>query len=123
MRRIIPALLVAAIVMAGATSCNKKPKSYTIVTNTTDGKSQEEVITAANDTDALNLYLDRMSAIIVANMEKKSAPDIKSMYVLSPDGDTLNTDEGLLQAVMKKQQQADSLKKPRRMPLQRMDAH
>ena len=94
MRRIIPTLIIA-LMLIGITSCNEKPREYQIVINTVDGKQQIEKLTAANDTVALNMYLDRMTKSIIAETEKDST-SIESMFILSPEGDTLNTNKELL---------------------------
>ena len=99
MKRIIPILLIAAL-CCGVLSCNEKPKSYRFVKVTNDGKEEVENIQATNDTIALNMYFERMEKIIVANLGKSEEP-FKAMYVISPDGDTLNTNEELIEAVMK----------------------
>ena len=99
MKKIIPILLVAAL-CCGVLSCNEKPKSYKFVKVTADGKEEVEKFEAKSDTDALNLYFERMEKVIVANIEKQEEP-FKAMFVISPDGDTLNTNKELLEAVMK----------------------
>lgn len=99
MKKIALALLLA-VVCCGVFSCNEKPKSYRFVKVTNDGKEEIENIEAKNDTDALNLYFDRMEKIIVENIGKETQP-FKSMYVVSPDGDTLNTNKELLEAISK----------------------
>lgn len=99
MKKLIPIL---AIIMAlYATSCNEKPKHYTFVKNLAGGKQVVENIDATNDTVALNLYLDRMSQVIVAAMTDSTSEDsqIESMYVISPDGDTLNTNKELMKVI------------------------
>ena len=99
MKKIVSALLLA-VMCCGVFSCNEKPKSYKFVKVTTDGKEEVENLDAKNDTDALNLYFNRMEKIIIANIEKQEEP-FKAMYVISPDGDTLNTNKELLEAVTK----------------------
>ena len=99
MKKIVSILMVA-VVCCCVISCNEKPKSYKFVKIVNDGKEEVENIEAKNDTDALKLYFDRMEKIIVANIGKQEEP-FKAMYVISPDGDTLNTNEQLLEAVAK----------------------
>ena len=99
MRRIIP-ILVIAFTLACISSCNEKPKSYKFVKRAIDGTEQIETISAKNDTDALNMYLDRMSSVIMESIEKKEAP-FEAMFVISPEGDTLNTNKELLEYVSK----------------------
>lgn len=96
MKKILSILLVA-VVCCCVLSCNEKPKSYKFVTLGKDGKEKVEEFSAKNNTEALKLYFDRMEKVIMANLGKE--PDYEAMYVISPDGDTLNTDEELLQKV------------------------
>ena len=98
MKRIIPALIIALACLA---SCNEKPRQYQMVQNMADGQQIVEKFEAENDTVALNQYLDRMTKIIMQNISDSTgkAPEIESMYVISPDGDTLNTDEGMMQVI------------------------
>lgn len=98
MMKKIVSILLLAVVCCCVISCNEKPKSYRFVKVTTDGKEEVENIEANNDTAALKLYFDRMEKIIVANIGKEEEP-YKSMFVISPDGDTLNTNKELLNAV------------------------
>ena len=99
MRRILP-LLVTVMALACLASCNKKPRHYQMVQNMTDGKQIVEQFDAENDTVALNQYLDRMTKIIMDNMnDTAKATKIESMFVISPDGDTLNTKKELMQAI------------------------
>ena len=95
MRSLLFALILAAIGCGCLVSCNEKPREYQIIINTVDGKQQVEKLTAQNDTVALNMYLDRMTKSIIAETEKDST-SIESMFILSPEGDTLNTNEELL---------------------------
>ena len=100
MKKILSAILVAAL-CCGMFSCNEKlPQNYKIVKVLNDGKEEVEELQAANDTVALNMYLDKLGKIIVENMDKEEAPFVR-MYILSPKGDTLNTNEELLNTVMK----------------------
>ena len=104
-------VLLLAVLCCGTFSCNEKSKStqseessvkksYRFVKVGHDDKESVEEITAKNDTDALNQYFALMEKIIVENIGKEQEP-YKSMYVISPEGDTLNTNEELLQAVTK----------------------
>ena len=98
MRKIIPAVIIALSMLG---SCNEKPKHYSFVQNMSDGKQVVEEIDAQNDTVALKMFLDRMSKVIIANMENtdSTSAQIESMFVISPDGDTLNTNQELIQAI------------------------
>ena len=100
MRRIIPILITAAVV-SGLWSCNEKPRHYKFVKRTMDNTEQVETFEAKNDTDALNTFIDRMSAIVVENLNKNAEP-FKDMYVISPEGDTLNKNKELLEYVATK---------------------
>ena len=100
MRRYFFALILAAVCCGCLVSCNEKPIGYRFVKVLPDGKEEVEKIEAKNDTDALNQYFDRMEKIIVENIGKESEP-FKAMYVISPSGDTLNTNKEMLEAVMK----------------------
>ena len=103
MNKILSFILLAAVCCC-VVSCNEKPKkeqtkTYKFVKQMADGEQAED-FEAVNDTDALNKYFARMEKIIIANIGKENAP-IDAMYVISPEGDTLNKNEELLQAVMK----------------------
>ena len=98
MKKIVSVLLLA-VVCCCVFSCNEKPRSYQFVKVATDGKEEVEKIEAKNDTDALKLYFDRMEKIIVDNIGKEEP--FKAMFVISPEGDTLNTNAKLLEAVAK----------------------
>jgi hypothetical protein len=100
MRRIIP-ILAIAIVLSLLSSCNEKPRHYKFVKKLKDGTEKLEKIEAKNDTDALNLYIDRMSAVVVDNLNNPGE-QIEAMFVVSPEGDTLNTNEELLKCVMER---------------------
>ena len=99
MKKIVSILMVA-VVCCCVISCNEKARSYNFVKVTPDGKEEVEQFEAKNDTDALKMYFDRMEKIIVANIGKDEAP-YQAMWVISPDGDTLNTNTELLEAVAK----------------------
>ena len=101
MRKSFFPLIVAVIALLCLASCNKVPRHYQMVQNMSDGKQVVDTFDAENDTVALNMYLDRMSNIIIQNMNKNdsTAAKIESMYVLSPEGDTLNTNPELMDAI------------------------
>ena len=90
--------MLAAVCCGCLVSCNEKPRSYKFVKVAHDGNEQVEKFEASNDTAALKIYFDRMEKIIVDNINKQAEP-FKAMYVISPDGDTLNINEELLNAV------------------------
>ena len=95
MKRIIFSVIVAAVCCSCLISCNEKPNRYRFV-KVMDGKEEVETIEAKNDTDALKQYFNLMEKIVVANLD---GSPYEAMYVISPDGDTLNTDEELMKAV------------------------
>ena len=102
MRKLIAIIAVVAVCGSVLTGCNEKPKSYRFVKVMPDGKELVENITAHNDTDALKQYLSAMEKVIIENMEKPEAErqDFMAMYVVSPDGYTLNTNKALLETVV-----------------------
>lgn len=101
--KLITSLLTAVMAIACLSSCNEKPRHYTFIQNMSDGKQIVEQIDAKNDTVALNLFLDRMTKAIVDNLEDSDSTSAKveSTYIISPDGDTLNTNLELTQAIEK----------------------
>lgn len=94
--------IIAAVAVCGylLTGCNEKPKSYRFVKVMNDGTEQVEDITAKNDTDALKQYMSAMEKVIMENIDKPDAQPFKAMFVISPEGDTLNTNNELLEAAM-----------------------
>ena len=94
--------IIAAVAVCGCllTGCNEKPKSYRFVKVMNDGTEQVEDITAKNDTDALKQYMSAMEKVIMENIDKPDAQPFKAMFVISPEGDTLNTNNELLEAAM-----------------------
>ena len=102
MRKLIAIIAVVATCGCLLTGCNEKPKNYRFVKVMNDGQEQVENINATNDTDALKQYLNAMEKIILENIGKSAdAQPFKAMFVISPDGDTLNTNNELLEAAMK----------------------
>lgn len=102
MRKLIAVIAVVAVCGILLTGCNEKPRNYRFVKVMPDGTEQVEDITAKNDTDALKQYLSAMEKVIMENMDKPEAEreNFKAMYVISPDGDTLNTNNALLESVV-----------------------
>ena len=98
MKKILSILMVA-LVCCVVFSCNEKPRHYRFVKVTASGEVVEN-IDAKNDTDALKQYFDRMEKIIIENIGKQDT-SIDAMYVISPDGDTLNTDPEMLNVFAK----------------------
>ena len=101
MKRFILISLVAAVCCGCFTSCNEKPQHYRFVKITTDGKEVVEQMDAKDDTVALNLYLKKMEEILVNSIGKEEESPYKAMFIISPNGDTLNTNEELLKKVVK----------------------
>ena len=117
MKKIIPIVLLAALgcSMVGCTTAtedkaNKEQTEqaeqaaeivYKFVMVRQDGSELVEDLKAKNDTDALALYIERMEKTVVANIDKE-VPPYKEMFVVSPEGDTLNTNEELLKVVTEK---------------------
>lgn len=81
-------------------SCNEKPRNYRFVKVMPDGKEEVEKFEASDDTVAIKEYFGRMEKIIVANLEKQAKPEFEAMYVISPDGDTLNMNEELMKKAL-----------------------
>ena len=103
MRKIIAIIVAVAACGCLLTSCNEKPKSYRFVKVMDDGKEEVQDIKATNDTDALKQYLNAMEKVIIDNIDNPDAKPFKAMFVISPDGDTLNTNNALLETVVKDQ--------------------
>ena len=112
MRKAFAIIVLAAACCCMFSSCNEKKaqeqgqeqeqtESYRFVKVMPDGKEQVEDISAKNDTDALKQYLSEMEKTIMANIDKADSEQYKAMYVISPKGDTLNTNNELLEAVVK----------------------
>ena len=101
MKRFILISLVAAVCCGCFTSCNEKPKHYRFVKVTTDGKEVVEQMEAKDDTVALNMYMKKMEEILVNSIGKEEESPYKAMFIISPNGDTLNTNEELLKKVVK----------------------
>ena len=117
MKKIIPIVLMAVLgcSMVGCSTAtedkaNKEQSEqaeqaaeivYKFVMVRQDGSELVEDLKAKNDTDALTLYIERMEKTVVANIDK-DVPPYKEMFVVSPEGDTLNTNEELLKVVTEK---------------------
>ena len=104
-------MLLAALACCCMVSCNGNAKveqanennaqstTYKFVKQLVDGEQVKE-FQAKNDTDALNEYFKLMEKVIMENIEKHDTT-MKAMFVISPSGDTLNTNQELLDAVLK----------------------
>ena len=92
-------ILLVALVCGTVVSCNEKPTHYRFVQINPDGTEKVENIDAKNDTDALKQYIGRMEKILIASVAKGEEPNIEAMYVISPSGDTLNTNKELLNVI------------------------
>ena len=98
--------MLAAVCCGCLISCNgndqsnkEEPKKviYRMVTVMPDGRELSERIEAENDTVAAKQFVDKMTKIVSGNQQ----PDYEAMYLISPDGDTLNTNLDLMEAAMK----------------------
>ena len=98
--------MMAAVVLCCLWSCNEKPRHYKFVKRAMDGTEQVETIEAQNDTAALSLYIDRMSQVIVDNMNDNGKP-FEAMFIISPEGDTLNTNKDMLEIISERIQAID----------------
>ena len=96
MRRFIFSIAVAAACCCCLLSCNEKPKSYKFVKVMNDGKEIVDDIKAMNDPDAVKQFFGVMEKMFVDNAESP----YKVIYLISPAGDTLNTNEELMEAVL-----------------------
>ena len=97
MRRFIFSIAVAAVCCCCLLSCNEKPQKYRFVKVTPDGKEIVEDIEALNDTVAVKQFFGIMEKMFIENAE----PPFKEMFLISPAGDTLNTNEALMEAALK----------------------
>ena len=100
MRKFMGSIILIATCCMFLFSCNEKPRNYRFVTMMNDGKEEVETITAKNDTDAVLQYVGRLEKMIADEARGAETKDFKAMYIISPDGDTLNTNEELMTAVL-----------------------
>ena len=96
MRKFIFSVAVTAACCCCLLSCNEKPKNYKFVKVMPDGKEIVDDIKAMNDTDAVKQFFSQMEKMFVDNAESP----YKVIYLISPAGDTLNTNEELMKAVL-----------------------
>ena len=106
MRKLFHVMLLAAVCCGCLVSCNEKPKSYRYVKVMPDGKEVVEKIEAENDTVAAKIFLDRM---VKTFSQPQDAP-AKVIYIISPEGDTLNTNKGLMEAAFQQTAQPQDSK-------------
>ena len=106
MRKSIFTIIVAAACCGCLISCNEsqqgnkeeaKKLTYRMVTVMPNGRELTEKIEAENDTVAAKQFVDKMTKLIAGNQQ----PDFEALYIISPNGDTLNTNLELMEAVMK----------------------
>ena len=101
MRKLLSAILLAAVCCGCLVSCsNELPKQYKFVKVLPGGTEEVEEMTASSDTAALKMYLDRMEKILVESLDQGKSQPYEMMFIISPDGDTLNTNEELLRAIV-----------------------
>ena len=105
MRKSIFAFMLAAVSCGCLISCNgndqsnkEEPKKliYRMVTVMPDGRELSDRIEAENDTVAAKQFVDKMTKLVAGNQQ----PDYEALYLISPDGDTLNTNLDLMEAAM-----------------------
>ena len=89
-------------------SCNEKPKSYKFVKVMPDGKEIVEDLKALNDTAAVKEFFGIMEKMFVENAESP----YKALYLISPAGDTLNTNEALMEAALKPAAMGNEAERP-----------
>ena len=118
MKRFFLISILVAVCCGCFVSCNEKPKHYRFVKVLNDGKEEVEQLDAKDDTAALNIYLKRMEEILVQSINKQEESAYRSMYVISPDGDTLNTNEELLKTVVETQIQKNAPSKVEVQPVE-----
>ena len=106
MRNLFYAVIVAAVCCGCLVSCNEKPKSYRYVKVMPDGKEVVEKIEAANDTVAAKIFLERM----VKTFSQPQGAPAQVIYIISPEGDTLNTNKDLMEAVFQQTAQPQDSK-------------
>ena len=106
MRKLFCAILIAAVCCGCLVSCNEKPKSYRFVKVMPDGKEVVETIEATNDTAAAKVFLDRM----VKMYSQPQDTPVQAVFIISPEGDTLNTDQALMEAVFQQTAQPQDSK-------------
>ena len=122
MKRLLLISMLVAVCCGCFVSCNEKPKHYRFVKVLNDGKEEVEQLDAKDDTAALNIYLKRMEEILVQSINKQEESAYKSMYVISPDGDTLNTNEELLKAVVETQIKKNAPSNVEALPVEPVEA-
>ena len=106
MRKLFHVMLLAAVCCGCLVSCNEKPKSYRYVKVMPDGKEVVEKIEAENDTVAAKIFLDRM----VKTFSQPQEAPAKVIYIISPEGDTLNTNKSLMEAAFQQTAQPQDSK-------------
>ena len=118
MRKLFCAVLLAAVCCGCLVSCNEKPKSYRYVKVMPDGKEVVETIEAENDTVAAKLFLDKM----VKMFSQPQDTPAQAIYMISPEGDTLNTNKALMEAVVQQTAKPEDTKVvPKKIPLKPLD--
>ena len=118
MRKLFCAVLLAAVCCGCLVSCNEKPKSYRYVKVMPDGKEVVETIEAENDTAAAKVFLERM----VKMFSQPQNNPAQAVFIISPEGDTLNTNKELMETVFQQTAKPeDSQVIPKKIPLKPLD--
>ena len=118
MRKLFCAVLLAAVCCGCLVSCNEKPKSYRYVKVMPDGKEVVETIEAENDTAAAKVFLERMVKMFSQPQDNPA----QAVFIISPEGDTLNTNKELMEAVFQQTAKPeDSQVIPKKIPLKPLD--
>ena len=83
-----------------------------------DGKEVVEKIEAENDTAAAKFFLDKM----VKMFSQPQDTPAQAIYMISPEGDTLNTNKALMEAVVQQTAKPEDTKVvPKKIPLKPLD--
>ena len=118
MRKLFCAFLLAAVCCGCLVSCNEKPKSYRYVKVMPDGKEVVETIEAENDTAAAKVFLERMVKMFSQPQDNPA----QAVFIISPEGDTLNTNKELMETVFQQTAKPeDSQVIPKKIPLKPLD--
>ena len=118
MRKLFCAVLLATVCCGCLVSCNEKPKSYRYVKVMPDGKEVVETIEAENDTAAAKVFLERMVKMFSQPQDNPA----QAVFIISPEGDTLNTNKELMETVFQQTAKPeDSQVIPKKIPLKPLD--
>ena len=83
-----------------------------------DGKEVVETIEAENDTAAAKVFLERM----VKMFSQPQDTPAQAVFIISPEGDTLNTNKELMETVFQQTAKPDDSQViPKKIPLKPLD--